>query len=688
MKGNPYSYNELVHVFSIYEKVKFSIHKSNIRIIELGQTLGRDTRSVENQLLMFRAYEKEKLGVIYSRKNYNKLVPEVYENHIKTMNVMTFPDRFRKFQKSEKSSVSKISDIFSSGSPIQLINTPLHSFIDRVITDQLFLKRKNIIALVGGAGNGKTESLGYILNQIKDNFGLFQDQQKLQNNIELSLTSNKGYFTTFDDKGFRLSFIQDATSVWSENDIFLSKKESINRSISEAFEGCNNGLLVICVNRGVLSDLLRELDGEPLEIITVLNEQTSIKGYLKSISNVWADFMDYSISSYPLDKMRLFEGDGVHTKFVEQMKSVVWSSQDSKSHFSTSQYVIGSLLDALELKKSGLLTFRDYLNYLSLLFSPVHNDGWMNIPSVKIWFGNQFDTVSDVFANVISKSPHAHFSNSLNALLRGRENNSELMELDFFDPLKVSELINADDVQVLLDSLTPANDFQIAEFSIKEKTYNIYGYYNQLLKILGSLDEWIDKHTTEYSSDNYRVKRYLFNLTAQLMSFIVFENDHIFYLSEEKKIFLNSSSEDAIDLLASSLDLKKSLRSESFVICTQSIVDELWVHKEKPTVSQEINLNISFEEIKTVVIDKPKISHRIFNVKDNESIKEFQVMVDFTQYCTLLMYKGDLKIYHENYSVSFSIWVNSIKEKLREYTTSNSGLIEIFGFNVNVNRQL
>lgn len=68
MKGNPYSYNELVHVFSIYEKVKFSIHKSNIRIIELGQTLGRDTRSVENQLLMFRAYEKEKLGVIYSIK--------------------------------------------------------------------------------------------------------------------------------------------------------------------------------------------------------------------------------------------------------------------------------------------------------------------------------------------------------------------------------------------------------------------------------------------------------------------------------------------------------------------------------------------------------------------------------------------------------------------------------------------
>ena len=52
MKGKPYSYQELQSVFSIYEEVRSSIHKSNATIIQLASVLGRDVRSVENQLLI------------------------------------------------------------------------------------------------------------------------------------------------------------------------------------------------------------------------------------------------------------------------------------------------------------------------------------------------------------------------------------------------------------------------------------------------------------------------------------------------------------------------------------------------------------------------------------------------------------------------------------------------------------
>ena len=235
MKGKPYSYQELQSVFSIYEEVRNSIHKSNFKIIQLASVLGRDVRSVENQLLMFRAYEKEKQGNIYGRKNYNKLIPVIYERNSGTM-VQKFPDRFKNFRKSEKSSVSRITDLIRSSSPIELIETPLHDFLKKIILSETFLTSRNIIALVGGAGNGKTESLGYILKQIKETYKLFQDDDKIIVQIEHSISENNGYFTSFTDSDFQLSFIQDATSVWSEDEVFFTKSESVSKAIRSSFE--------------------------------------------------------------------------------------------------------------------------------------------------------------------------------------------------------------------------------------------------------------------------------------------------------------------------------------------------------------------------------------------------------------------------------------------------------------------
>lgn len=690
MKGKPYSYEELLLVFSIYEEVRNSIHKSNSTIIQLASVLGRDVRSVENQLLMFRAYEKEKQGNIYGRKNYNKLIPVIYDRNSGNM-IQKFPDRFKTFRKSEKSSVSRITDLLRSSSPIELIETPLHDFLKKIIFSEEFLMNRNIIALVGGAGNGKTESLGYILNQIKVRYNLFQDDDKIKAQIENSISENNGYFTSFTDNNFQLSFIQDATSVWSEDEVFFTKSESVSKAIRSSFEKGHNGLLVICINRGVLSDLLRELsDSELKSIFTLVDEQSNFESYVNSVSNIGVAHGDgFVISSYPLDKMRLFEGEGVHSKFVTQMTRAEWSNDLYRSIFFNSQESVGSLLDCLELTKGGLLTFRDYLNYLSLLYSRDFGQDWMNIPAVKLWFGNQMEPLMDVFEKILRNSPHSSFGSDIEKLIKWRRKHNELLEFELLDPLKVGELISSDDVQCLLDAIRDTDDKRVTKITMISKEYELMEVYTDVFAIIGELDEWIDS-TSDYSSDRYKVKRQLFNLLAQLMSFVKFEVDGVFYGSNEKALFSSVSTDQFTCELADALGLKKLSNStlNRFNKISLSLVDELWVNKDKLSVYKTFQLDLTLNEISNHTEFKPRLPYRLFEFKDLISNECFVIKISFDQYCKLLEYKGHLDIYYESFAVSFSIWINTIREKLRLFASLEDPIINISGDSININSPL
>ena len=105
-----------------------------------------------------------------------------------------------------------------------------------------------------------------------------------------------------------------------------------------------------------------------------------------------------------------------------QMMKAEWSNDLYRSIFFSSQKSVGSLLDCLELTKGGLLTFRDYLNYLSLLYSRDFEEDWMNIPAVKLWFGNQMDPLIDVFEKMLKNSPHSSFGAGINKLINGDTN--------------------------------------------------------------------------------------------------------------------------------------------------------------------------------------------------------------------------------------------------------------------------
>ena len=75
MKGPKYSKAELERVFDLYPSVSGAIHERNPKIIQLAASMNRGIRSVENQLLMFRAYERQVRGEGYGRSNWNALIP-------------------------------------------------------------------------------------------------------------------------------------------------------------------------------------------------------------------------------------------------------------------------------------------------------------------------------------------------------------------------------------------------------------------------------------------------------------------------------------------------------------------------------------------------------------------------------------------------------------------------------------
>jgi signal transduction histidine kinase len=81
--GLDWTKSELESVCELYVEIDGkNIHENNPKIHLLAEKLGRTVRSVENQLLGFKKVESGDTG----RKNYNSLIPEIWEERIKNHN--------------------------------------------------------------------------------------------------------------------------------------------------------------------------------------------------------------------------------------------------------------------------------------------------------------------------------------------------------------------------------------------------------------------------------------------------------------------------------------------------------------------------------------------------------------------------------------------------------------------------
>ncbi|WP_282015628.1 ATP-binding protein [Marinifilum flexuosum] len=76
LSGVPFTREELEKVFDLYVEIDGKgIHEHNPKIHKLAETLGRTIRSVENQLLGYRAVDTGKTG----RANFNKLIKVIWD---------------------------------------------------------------------------------------------------------------------------------------------------------------------------------------------------------------------------------------------------------------------------------------------------------------------------------------------------------------------------------------------------------------------------------------------------------------------------------------------------------------------------------------------------------------------------------------------------------------------------------
>ncbi len=80
MSGKKWSYEELTKVLQLYiSDRELKIHESNIEIQKFAHEIGRTTRSVEAQLLMFRTLDK--FGN-YGYKNMNTISKKLWKDFI------------------------------------------------------------------------------------------------------------------------------------------------------------------------------------------------------------------------------------------------------------------------------------------------------------------------------------------------------------------------------------------------------------------------------------------------------------------------------------------------------------------------------------------------------------------------------------------------------------------------------
>ena len=147
MSRDNWNREDLEKVYDLYLIECNRIHKNNQNIIKLAQVLGKKVRGVENQLLMFRAVEKEMIeNEKYGRKNYNKLVKQIYmerQNRYTLNRELLYPDAFIKYQKTDDSSVSR-SDDPTSGRPFgEMIRLEIHRFVDDLLNSSKGLNKQH-----------------------------------------------------------------------------------------------------------------------------------------------------------------------------------------------------------------------------------------------------------------------------------------------------------------------------------------------------------------------------------------------------------------------------------------------------------------------------------------------------------------------------------------------------------------
>jgi hypothetical protein len=269
--GQAWTKDELLQVYQLFKEMNGEgLHENNPKIQQLAKILNRTTRSAEAQLLMYRNLQR---GGNYSHGNMSKICKEIWlnsekkESNIMAVDYPSFPKGLFEWAGHKKGGVKKPFDAASGRPNGKVIETSLTKKIQEWVVS-FDTNSPRIILLVGGPGNGKTDSLEYLIDQIDEKYqtNYYESISELiklngdliQRNISIPL--KQGPF-----KDNELIIVQDA-STGSDN---ISCEQCLINDLEYSLN--RNSIYIVCVNRGILAEAVNLAETSNERIYKILS---------------------------------------------------------------------------------------------------------------------------------------------------------------------------------------------------------------------------------------------------------------------------------------------------------------------------------------------------------------------------------------------------------------------------------
>jgi hypothetical protein len=696
-----WSEEELREVYTLYPKVKYAIHKHNMLIIDLATKLNKKTRGVENQLLMFRAVEKEILeNDTYGRKNYNKLIKKIYLESVNTMDKNTsdqitisdslsYPTRFKQFVKTNDGAVRKSNDE-SSGRPIgEMIELPMHQFISKTIESHG--SKHKILFLIGGPGNGKTDATDFAFNQ-------FIKSQKVTTDLELRIrreyieqfSKTDNYYSSCSINNTSFYCIQDATSRMHDSKNNLAAFIHVYNHFKQSF----SGILIVCINRGVLNDFINQSkdNEEILNLIKEVEDSSNLESYLKEKNNHDIKFehgeFQCSLSTYPLDKSSLFSANSnVHKDVCEIINSSNWSIPANlnfgQSYFKSMTNEISDLINLYEIKNNKKVTFREYYHWLHLLFTPnsLELTSIIDSPLSHLWklaTTQSINTVQQLTGQLqdsLIKRELQNLLTDLRKLNKLIEQNKTLNAVQEFHPNFLSNVWDTDKIYSLVTSIRDQiQNVDQAKKPINFGAYNISEITNleiQQLNNLIDLYSKIDNHILDTKTKEIeKIRKFLLIVIRNFLCAIDFRINGNYYLKTELIEFRKLDKTGSKKIQET---LRKLLRirddGSHYYRMKVALNNNIWEYSfaNDNVIDGEIeNIEKAFEFKNISFSEKPPIEIKLF-VSAFSDGAEIVTFIDFGTFLHIIdsdsLFNPDFKRISSTISPNFKLWLNSEAEK-------------------------
>jgi hypothetical protein len=696
-----WSEEELREVFTLYPKVKYAIHKHNMLIIDLAAKLNKKTRGVENQLLMFRAVEKEILeNDTYGRKNYNKLIKKIYLESANTMDKNTseqitksdslsYPTRFKRFVKTNDGAVRKSNDN-SSGRPIgEMIQLPMHQFISKTIESQE--SKHKILFLIGGPGNGKTDATDFAFNQ-------FIKSQKVSMDLELRIrdeyiekfSQTDNYYSSCSINNSSFYCIQDATSRMHDSKNNLAAFTHVYNHFKQTI----SGILIVCINRGVLNDFINQSkdNEEILKLIAKVEDSSNLESYLKEKKNYDIKFefgnFQCSLSTYPLDKSSLFSANSdVHKDVCKIINSSNWSIPDNlnfgQTYFNSMTNEISDLINLYEIKNNKKVTFREYYHWLHSLFTPnsLELTSILDSPLIHLWklaTTQSINTVQQLTGQLQDSSIKRELQNLLNDLRKLNkliEQNKTINSVQEFHPNFLSNVWDTDKIYSLVTSIRDhIFSGEQANKPINYKAYNISEITNseiQQLNMFIDLYSKVDNHILDTKTKEIeKIRKFLLIVIRNFLCAIDFRINGNYYLKTELIEFRkldNTGSKKIQETLRKLLRIRED--GSHYYRMKVALNNNIWEYSfaNDNVIDGEIENIVKAFEFKNISFsEKPPIEIKLF-VSEFSDGAEIVTFIDFGTFLHIIdsksLFNPDFKRISSTISPNFKLWLNSEAEK-------------------------